>query len=956
MTEWEFTADVAGWINLLLDKDPSLPFSEAKCEQRGDDSLKRRDLTLLDKNRRVVLTGEVKLPYQKDGGSPYNSAVIKDARNKAKAASASHFFTWNINQCVLWETEPASQEWQYQDYRRWDVTSVHRPGQMEQPMTQHAIQKWLPELLHEFARILRGTTPIGHRPPDEKFTEALESSLELPVRLTADDLHTRYGKPAFKAELDKWMRDDQGWIIYDDPQGIQENLERAAKYACYATVNRLVFYEALLKRYGASLQKIQVPDHLDTGEALRHHLEGHFAEARQVTGDYETVFGEDHTSLGNRIPFYADAAVPHWRELINQIHEFDFSKLDYEIIGNIFERLISPEERHKYGQFYTRAEVVDLILSFCIRDGTETAMDPACGGGTFLVRAYARKRELAPQRKHGERLSELYGADISPFAAHLTTINLATRDLIDDENYPQVARSDFFNLKPHQTFIRLPRHVTMKGLGASQHRNVEIPPLDAVIGNPPYVRQEGIPKAKNHKQPEPGSKEFYQRIAKQQHAELSGRSDIHCYFWPHAASFLKPEGMLCLLTSSQWLDVEYGFRLQAWMLQHFEIAAIFESLDEPWFVGARVATAVAILKRQPDEAKRMANTTRFVQLRRPIRELLAHDGTTAGAVRAADSLRDEILGLRQNTANARYRARLLNQGELWREGVRLAGMMDKSGADDDEEDTEAPSPHPLSQRARGSDSPRPQAGEGPGVRAIAHGQYYGGKWGVHLRAPDLWFDLLDRYGARFAPLGDLAEVRFGVKSGKDSFFFPKDVSAQCLQQAADPAEFRQHWGVARDQVANGTVKLVSCGEGRGEIRPIEACYLEPEVHSLMEVNGFTVKPQDCARLIFLAGEMRDVLAPHARAYVEWGEKQGVHNGSTCAARATETREWYDLVGHKRGKLFWPMAQQYKHAIPTNDYDLIQYCSVRYFYVTMKPLSFWSRPWREPKRCWELAHV
>jgi type I restriction-modification system DNA methylase subunit len=111
-------------------------------------------------------------------------------------------------------------------------------------------------------------------------------------------------------------------------------------------------------------------------------------------------------------PFYSNFAVRYWRGLINQIHEFDFSKLDYEIIGNIFERLISPDERHKYGQYYTRAEVVDLINSFSIRTGSESVIDPAYGGGTFLVRAYVRKRELAPSRTHEQMLGDLYGIDI----------------------------------------------------------------------------------------------------------------------------------------------------------------------------------------------------------------------------------------------------------------------------------------------------------------------------------------------------------------------------------------------------------------------------------------------------------------------------------------------------------------------------------------------------------------
>ncbi len=78
--------------------------------------------------------------------------------------------------------------------------------------------------------------------------------------------------------------------------------------------------------------------------------------------------------------------------------------------------------------------------------------------------------------------------DISHFATQLTTVNLTTRDLVEEENYPQIVRSDFFDINARKPFTSLPRHVEVKGLGKIQRRNVEIPPLDAVVGNPPYVR------------------------------------------------------------------------------------------------------------------------------------------------------------------------------------------------------------------------------------------------------------------------------------------------------------------------------------------------------------------------------------------------------------------------------------------------------------------------------------
>lgn len=905
--ELEFTSNAASWMNLIIEKDNSLPFSSARCEGRTKGSQKRRDLTLRGRDGKVNITGEVKLPYQKDGATPFNAYVVSDARQKAIRAGADYFFTWNVNECVLWRTQTAiGDPTAGQHYKAWKVVSVAKESHLALPSTENAIKSWLGQFLNELARILRGSATVGYKPPDERFVDGLESALNLPIRLTLDALEEHYRTARGKTDLDAWMRDEQGWTLATDAEGIQDNLERAAKFSCYALVNRLVFYEALMKRYGAQLHRLNVPEHIDRGDDLRLHLEGFFNEAKQITGDYETVFGEDHLNVGNRIPFYSNHATAYWRALIDQIHEFDFSKLDYEIIGSIFERLISPDERHKYGQFYTRAEVVDLINSFCIRTGEEAVMDPACGGGTFLVRAYARKRELTPGRSHEKMLSELYGVDISPFACHLTTINLATRDLIPDENYPLIARADFFDVSSKARFLSLPSRARSKGLGRIQHRDIEIPLLDGVIGNPPYVRQEDIKsdKAKGKGHPRPGTKEFYRTLVKKEaQATLSGRSDLHCYFWPHAFTFLKPDGWLCLLTSSQWLDVEYGFKLQGWILSRFKIVAIFESIDEPWFVGARVVTTATILQLCSNPDERANNIVRFVQLRQPIADFLAHDGTTAGAVRVADDFRDEILSLANNTLTERYRARLVPQRELLEDGIRLARLMRKSGDTDEEED---------------ADTDSHDAGE----------SYYGGKWGIHLRAPDLWFELMDQFGNQFAPLGELAEVRFGVKSGKDEFFYPRDVSRECLDRFRAFHEFQQEFGVRREDVESGQLRLVKCGEGYGEIRPIEAGYLEPEIHSLMEVKGYTVGPEDCGRMILLVGKPKAKLTgTHVLQYIGWGESKGWHKGATCAARVTDTRTWYDLTGHRRGAMFWPKSQQYKHAAPFNEHDIQANCNL-----------------------------
>ena len=388
-------------------------------------------------------------------------------------------------------------------------------------------------------------------------------------------------------------------------------------------------------------------------------------------------------------------------------------------------------------------------------------------------------------------------------------------------------------------------------------------------------------------------------------AQLSGRSDLHCYFWPHASTFLKQQGMLGFITSSQWLDVEYGFKLQKYLLENFEIMAILESPVEPWFVGARVSTAVTIARRCSDAEQRMKNTVRFIQLRKPLAELIENDGTTAGAVQAADHLRDEILALTKSVTHRRYRARLISQKALWQDGVALGRMMRGEEAEDrdgDEDDT-------------GDDALNGTAED-----------YFGGKWGVYLRAPDLWFDLLDQYGNKFTSLGQLATVRRGITSGKDEFFFPIDVTTECLQAFSDPTVFEHEYGVARKLVANGKIKLVMAGEKRGQLHVIESEYLEPEVHSLMEVDSFVVDSSQCSKLVFLAASTGK-LKPYASAYVKWGVSKGFHKKPTCEARETENSHWYDLTFMPRPSVILPKIQQYRLIAFLNPENLYQNSSL-----------------------------
>jgi len=860
-----FTSRAAGWIKNLIDANgPSFPIGDVRIETLAEGSRKRRDITLYDRSGAPCLTGEVKLPWAADGYSPYIETTVDDAREKAIRAGVKWFFTWNVNELLLWRLEGAGALGGARDVERFSIGRLQKRTDAENPKLITGIRREVEKFTQHFARVLVGERGVATRAPDIYFIHSLESFLERPIALTKLELDQRYRTARERERLEKWMRDRQGWAIGGDQD---ELLFRAARFTNYTAVNRLIFYEALRKRFPA-LPQLDIADHIRTGEVLFETFRAYFDEAVDITGDYETVFGVEPSDVGDRIPFYDNSVVDSWRKLSAHVHIFDFSKIDYDVVGQIFEGLIGPEERHKYGQYYTRPEVVDVINSFCIQDGNDVVMDPGCGGGTFLVRAYARKRYLSPRLGHSELLQSIYGIDQSRFATHLSTINLAGRDLIEAQNYPRVLASDFFKVRANQPFMRLP--------GADgQQVLIPAPRIDAVVANPPYVRQEDIPK---------NDKDSYRRLVRSEVGlEANGRSDLHVFFWGHATSFLKPDAWLGFLTSSQWLDVEYGFPLQHFLLERIRVVAILESQAEPWFVGARVQTAVTIVQREADGDARNENLIRFVQIKQPVAEVLGSDGTSAGAIAAADEFRDIILTADGYVSTAGYRIRCVRQGDLLAEGEENGRVL-------------------------------------RGERV-----YAGTKWGIPLRAPELWQELREIGGDRWRRLGEIAEIMRGLTTGKDAFFYVDDVTDDALSKSGNPIVLGTGRSVPRADVESGRVKIVEAL--KGERWPIETEYLEPVVHSLMHIDGYEVARENCEHLVLMVVEPPEALAgTHVGAYIARGEELSVHKGSTVAARG-EARPWYDLSNARRVGLFWAKSHQYRHCAPANPQQYLANCNL-----------------------------
>ncbi len=101
-----------------------------------------------------------------------------------------------------------------------------------------------------------------------------------------------------------------------------------------------------------------------------------------------------------------------------------------DVLGFIYQSLITEGERNLTGQYYTSKNVVDYMLgNKRLADG-ETFLDPCCGSGAFLLSVQTNTPEC------------LYGFDINPIAVMIAGTNLLAR--YSEHNFtPNVFCLDF---------------------------------------------------------------------------------------------------------------------------------------------------------------------------------------------------------------------------------------------------------------------------------------------------------------------------------------------------------------------------------------------------------------------------------------------------------------------------------------------------------------------------------
>lgn len=174
---------------------------------------------------------------------------------------------------------------------------------------------------------------------------------------------------------------------------------------------------------------------------------------------------------------------------------YDFSCVPIELISGIYDTFLSDETRREHGTYNTPLALVDFIVEETLPLEKITPdmriLDPACGSGVFLVRAYQRLIEawkrLNPAHPDASQLATLmqqglFGVDIQLNAVRIAAFSLCL-SMLDYLKNDDVIQEKF----------RFPRMETSNLIHADFFSE-EIDRIfsgkrfDRVVGNPPWGR------------------------------------------------------------------------------------------------------------------------------------------------------------------------------------------------------------------------------------------------------------------------------------------------------------------------------------------------------------------------------------------------------------------------------------------------------------------------------------
>jgi adenine-specific DNA-methyltransferase len=208
----------------------------------------------------------------------------------------------------------------------------------------------------------------------------------------------------------------------------------------------------------------------------------------------------------------------------------------------------TPELRKARGAFFTPQPIAEYLADWAVEgDPNAIVLDPTCGEAIFLEAAGGRLKELGATAD--QLRARVLGVDL-----HETSVAESKRILQSQGLDGSFLVSDFF------------------ALSTPDKLDAKLPQVDAIIGNPPFVRYQ------NHRGLD---RKRAQKRALEQGVRVSGLASSWASLVVHACGFLKPEGRLAMVLPTELLTTGYAEDVRLWLKRRFKAVhlVMFERLQ-----------------------------------------------------------------------------------------------------------------------------------------------------------------------------------------------------------------------------------------------------------------------------------------------------------------------------------------------------------------------------------------
>jgi type I restriction-modification system DNA methylase subunit len=486
--------------------------------------------------------------------------------------------------------------------------------------------------------------------------ESVESGL-LDCSLLSKKLN-RLRRPVDKEILEdmkRWRELLAKNIYKNHPEMAEEELKENVQ----RILDRIIFIRSCEDRgltHSETLQEMVFQRRDDIGTAFMPTLKALF---RRYDRDFDSELFDEHSCEDLAIDFSV------LKEIVLETYDpYLFDVIGVEVLGNIYEQYLGfvprlTEKRVKYEQkqevrkaggiFYTPEYIVDYIVKNTVgrfiseRRPKEIQdiriLDPACGSGSFLIRAYneleahyqdlkkeaweKRQKTLAKVHEYQTQfsfdegsteargnlnvfdkrkivLSHLFGVDLDEQAVEVTRLSLMLK-MLEGEHGIIPGRAVLptldHNIKCGNSLIsgdvlRLQSFFKENWIKTNPFdwdayfRKIikEEGGFDVIIGNPPYVRIQTLPR---------DQVSFFSR----NFLSATGNYDIYALFVERGLQLLKPGGILGFILPHKFFQAAYGHGLRKLIAEKNALMEVVNFRDNQVFEQASTFTCLLFLQK-----------------------------------------------------------------------------------------------------------------------------------------------------------------------------------------------------------------------------------------------------------------------------------------------------------------------------------------------------------------------